>query len=84
MSADDLACIELVELLTDLLDGALPPDVEAAVRAHLDGCEGCAEALAQWQATIDAIGRSASFDDLEPERRAELLATFRRRCGGGA
>ncbi len=82
MSGDDLACIELVELLTDLLDGALPPDVESSVRAHLDECDGCADALAQWRATIDAVGRSRSVRAIDPAVRAELLSAFRRRGGG--
>lgn len=37
----DIACIELVELLTDYLEGALPPDEVAAVEAHLALCPHC-------------------------------------------
>ena len=42
-----LACAEIVELVTDYLDGALPPDARARVEEHLAGCDGCAEYLDQ-------------------------------------
>ena len=52
----DIACIELVELLTDYLEGVLPPDEVAAVEAHLAICPPCRTYLAQMRATIDALG----------------------------
>ena len=42
-----LACAEIVELVTDYLEGALPPDARARVEEHLAGCDGCTEYLAQ-------------------------------------
>ena len=34
-------CNELVELVTDYLDGALDPAVRARFDAHLGECDGC-------------------------------------------
>jgi hypothetical protein len=51
----ELACQELVELVTDYLDGVLPPDLKAAVQQHLDGCDGCTEYVRQIGLTIRAL-----------------------------
>ena len=56
MTPRDIACIELVELLTDYLEGALPADEVAAVDAHLETCAACRTYLAQMRATIQALG----------------------------
>jgi anti-sigma factor RsiW len=74
----DVACIELVELLTDYLEGALPPDEVAAVEAHLDLCEACRTYLAQMRATIAALGR-LPVETLSESAYDELLAAFRDR-----
>ena len=41
MMVDDLACKELVELVTEYLEGTLPPAERARFDAHLGQCEGC-------------------------------------------
>jgi len=51
----ELACQELVELVTDYLEGVLPPDLKDAVREHLSGCEGCSEYVHQIGLTIEAL-----------------------------
>ena len=56
MTPRDVACIELVELLTDYLEGALPADEVAAVEAHLETCPASATYLAQLRTTIRALG----------------------------
>lgn len=76
----DLACIELVELLTDYLEGALPPDEVAAVERHLAGCAGCATYLAQMRATIRRLG-SLPVDSISPATMDVLLSAFARRTG---
>jgi len=55
---DEIACKELVELVTDHLDGALPADLDAMVQQHLDGCDGCIEYVRQIRLTIDALNHS--------------------------
>ena len=42
-----MVCRELVELVTEYLDNALPPDLHAAVTRHLNGCDGCVEYVRQ-------------------------------------
>lgn len=53
---DDLACRELVELVTGYLDDVLPPGWRDGVESHLAGCDGCTEYVRQIHATIEALG----------------------------
>ena len=46
-AADGLRCDELVERLTDLLEGACAPAEVARLREHLAGCDGCSAYAAQ-------------------------------------
>ena len=52
---DHVVCQELVELVTDYLDGALPADLDGLVHQHLDGCDGCIEYVRQIRLTIDIL-----------------------------
>ncbi len=52
---EELACQELVELVTDYLDGVLPPELKDSVQQHLDGCGGCSEYVRQIRLTINAL-----------------------------
>jgi hypothetical protein len=52
---DELACQELVELVTDYLDGVLPSERMAELEAHLADCDGCTTYLTQIRATIRAL-----------------------------
>jgi anti-sigma factor RsiW len=74
----DIACIELVELLTEYLEGALPPDEAAAVDEHLQDCPPCRVYLAQMRATIDALG-SVPMATLSTTALNTLLDAFRDR-----
>jgi anti-sigma factor RsiW len=72
----DLACKELVELVTDYVEGALAPGERARFDAHLTECPDCAEYVAQLHRTIVAVGLAAT----ELERTvpmSELLRVFR-------
>jgi anti-sigma factor RsiW len=46
-----LTCHDVVELVTDYLEGALPTAREREVRQHLSRCSGCLRYLAQIQLT---------------------------------
>ena len=73
------ACRELMERLTDYLDGAVDASERAAIDAHLASCDGCAQAVAQFRRTIEVVG-SLRDDDvvaLDPELRDRLLDAFR-------
>lgn len=41
--------------LTAFLDGELPPDREAVLKRHLDGCPGCAGAVALLRQTVSQL-----------------------------
>ena len=74
--ARDVSCQQLVELLTDYLEGALAPAVELALSTHLDGCEGCRRYLEQFNASIDATAELRE-DTVPADVRETLLAAFR-------
>jgi anti-sigma factor RsiW len=48
----DLSCRELVELVTDYLEGAMTPEEAARFEAHVAACAGCEAYLEQVRATI--------------------------------
>jgi anti-sigma factor RsiW len=73
----DLACRQVVELLTDYLEGALPERDRARLEAHLAACPHCTEYLAQMRVTIAAAGH-VDADELRPDLRDELVALYRR------
>ena len=76
MSATALRCRELVELVTDYLEGALSPADTARFEQHLTGCDGCVAYLDEIRTTIELAGRITE-DTITPEARAELLHAFR-------
>ena len=73
---NELSCQELVELVTDYLEGALPSIEQARFEAHLIGCDGCTRYLEQLRLTITAMGRLTD-ETLEPSARDDLLRRFR-------
>jgi anti-sigma factor RsiW len=70
-----IECREVVELVTDYLEGALDPDTTTELEAHLRLCEGCEEYLAQLRTTLDAVGH-IPLDGLSEGAKATLLAAF--------
>jgi anti-sigma factor RsiW len=76
VTATTLTCKELVELVTDYVEGALAPDEARRFERHVDGCPGCLAYLAQLRETIRLTGTLAG-GDLEPEARDALLAALR-------
>jgi anti-sigma factor RsiW len=76
MTDNGLTCHEVLDLLTEYLEGALPPVEHARVAAHLEECDGCARFLEQLTSTIAATG--ALREDAVPDAvRESLLAAFR-------
>ena len=75
----DYRCRDLVEVVTDYLEGALPASTRARFERHLRRCDGCDRYLAQIRRTIELTGR-LTVDDVEAlgaEARDRLLDTFR-------
>ena len=73
---DGLTCQELVELVTDYLEGALPEAEVERFESHLAICPGCSTYVEQFRETIRLTGRLRG-DDLEPAARDTLLEQFR-------
>ena len=76
MSEPALTCHEIVDIVTDYLEGALTPDVEERVEAHLALCDGCARYLDQMRETIRLTGMLTE-DQIPDEQKRELLEAFR-------
>jgi anti-sigma factor RsiW len=72
----DLNCQELVELVTDYLEGSLSAQERARFDAHLAKCTGCRNYLAQMRQTIKLTGK-LSEESLTPQARDDLLGVFR-------
>ena len=72
----DLACNERVELVTNYMEGTLPPAERAGFHAHLTECPDCVEYVAQMHRTIVAVGLSATELERTPAVTA-LLQVFR-------
>ena len=73
----ELVCQQIVELVTDYLEGALSRNERRRFEAHLAGCENCTEYLAQMRATIRLSGR-LDVEDLTRAMREEFMALYRR------
>jgi anti-sigma factor RsiW len=73
----ELACQQVVELVTDYLEGALPPAQRRRFEFHLSGCPHCTEYLAQIRETIRLAGR-VTPDDLTPQMRTDFSDLYRR------
>jgi anti-sigma factor RsiW len=71
-----LTCQELVELVTDYLEGALPPADVVRFEDHLELCPFCVTYVEQLRETIRITG-ALREEELEPAARDELLAAFR-------
>jgi anti-sigma factor RsiW len=69
-------CQEIVELVTDYLEGTLDPDMTAEVEAHLQLCDGCDIYVEQIRTTIRALGK-VPVATLSEEAQAELVRAFR-------
>jgi predicted anti-sigma-YlaC factor YlaD len=76
MTLEEMTCQELVELITDYLEGMLPEAQRLRFEEHLAVCTGCRNYLDQMIRTIDAVGQLTE-DDLAPAARDELLELFR-------
>jgi anti-sigma factor RsiW len=77
-SAEHVTCQEVVELVTDYLEQALPADEAAVFEQHLNFCDGCDWYVDQMRTTIATVGRIEE-EDMPPAMRDKLLAAFRDR-----
>jgi predicted anti-sigma-YlaC factor YlaD len=72
----DLTCRELVELVTDYLEGALSPSDRLDFERHLVWCSFCRDYLDQMRAAIELTGATEDAGPPSPLRE-QLLEAFR-------
>jgi len=71
-----MTCREVVELMTDYLEGALTAADRLRFEDHLAGCEGCTAYLEQLRLSLRVLGALA-FVPVPDAQRRELVAAFR-------
>jgi predicted anti-sigma-YlaC factor YlaD len=76
MAEAEMSCRELVELVTDYLEGAMNPSERIRLEEHLQICRGCRAYLDQMQQTIQAVGHLPE-DSVTPSAQDELLKVFK-------
>ena len=69
------SCREVVELVTEYLDGALTPEERTAVEVHLHYCAGCATFLDQIRAAA-ALSRGLAEEQIPDDVKDALLEVF--------
>jgi len=74
--AGHVTCRQLVDALTDYLDGVVDPRLRADIERHIVICRGCANYVEQMRTTIDLLGRIADDEPAEPHAEP-LLGIFR-------
>jgi predicted anti-sigma-YlaC factor YlaD len=75
-----ISCQEVVEVVTDYLEGRLSAEDSAIFEAHLELCDGCRWYLDQIRITIDTVGRIEDAD-VPPALRNTVMGAFRNRRG---
>ena len=71
-----MSCKELVELVTDYLEGSLSWRQKRRFEKHIALCHGCTAYVEQFRVTLRALG-TLREEDVPPAARDELLAVFR-------
>jgi len=70
-----LACVEVVEIVTDWMEGALDPDLRTELEEHLVICPDCSAFARQLRLTRLALGNLGS-GDMPAVLRDRLLEAF--------
>jgi predicted anti-sigma-YlaC factor YlaD len=76
VSGEDLTCKEVVEIVSDYLEGVLSPEDRERFDAHLGVCDGCNTYVEQMRETIRLTGM-LSEDQVPVEQRERLRQAFR-------
>jgi len=73
---EQLVCQQIVELVTDYLDGAMTKRDVRRFEAHLSDCDACTEYVEQFRATVRTLGEMPE-PPVDPHVREALLVAFR-------
>jgi hypothetical protein len=74
---DELTCSQLVELVTEYLEGALGPVWCSRFEEHLLTCRSCEVHIDQMRRTLDLLGRISQEESLPAGAECDLLVAFR-------
>ncbi len=72
-----IACQQIVEMVTDYLEGSLTRSQRRRFEAHIADCPHCTEYLTQMRATIRLTGRLTEAD-LSREAEDDFAEIYRR------
>ena len=72
----ELGCQELVELVTEYLEGTLGRRDHRRIAKHLTECDACVRYIEQMRETLGLLG-TVPVETLSPEAQSTLLAAFR-------
>lgn len=76
MPTEELTCQELVEIVTEYLEGAMPAEDRLRFEEHLVGCPGCTAYVEQMRDTVRLTG-ALREDEVDPVVLERLLESFR-------
>jgi predicted anti-sigma-YlaC factor YlaD len=76
MAVREITCKELVEVVTDYLEGRMEPEQRVLFEEHVAFCSWCQTYLDQMRETIRLTG-TLTEEDLSPETKETLLDAFR-------
>jgi anti-sigma factor RsiW len=71
-----IPCREIVEIVTDYIEGVMPARLRRRFDAHLAGCPGCDTYVEQMRQVIALTGMLRE-EDFAPEAMDRLLVAFR-------
>jgi anti-sigma factor RsiW len=71
----EITCREMVELITDYLEGTMPARQRRRFERHLSACDGCTTYLEQMRTTV-ALTSRLRVQAIPEEAVAPLLAAF--------
>jgi anti-sigma factor RsiW len=71
-----MTCRQVVQVLTEYLDGSLPAAEQARVEEHLAGCDACTAFLAQLRTTERVVAGLAPVE-VPADLKADLLRAFK-------
>jgi predicted anti-sigma-YlaC factor YlaD len=74
---NEFSCQEMIEVITDYLEDALPSDDQQRYERHISYCAGCRAYLDQMRETIRQTGMVPREESLPPALREEIVAQFR-------
>lgn len=73
---EEITCREIVELMTDYLEGAMTPEDRSRFEEHLSNCDGCTNYLGQLREMIRIAGMLTE-EQIPDDQKQGLLVAFR-------